>query len=211
LVKNIVVIGWGQIAELLCEHENVVGYVNAENFDNIIDVNTGKIVRKVNPNTDFGVIGIGKSYYKELRSNQWIGRGYKLGVLIHPTAYVSPNAKIDEGSVVMPLAFVDDKSSVGKCSIVGPQSALRVATVGNYCHLSIQTKILPHSKIEDYVFIGSGAAILEHIVVGKSSIIGANSTVSKNIPSNHIYLEKVKNVYLRENTISYPLTEEEKK
>jgi len=208
--KNIVVIGWGLIADLLCEHPDVVGYVKADDLEKIIDANTKKVIAHVDPEFHRGVIGIGKCEYKELRSKQWLAKGYKLSTLIHPTAYVSPKAQIGEGSVVMPLAFIDDKSVVGRCSIIGPQSALRVATVGNYCHLAIQTKILPKAKIEDYVFIGTGAVILENKVVGTASVVGANSTVSSDIPANHIYIEKMKGDYLRKLDRTYPLTCKEK-
>jgi len=210
MVKNIVIIGWGQIADLLCEHPNVVGYVQGDNLEEIIDVNTRQVIGKVDPTRHLGVIGIGKSEYKEASSNQWLEKGYKLGILIHPTAYVSPKAQIGAGSVVMPLAFVDDKSTIGRCSIIGPQSALRVATVGNYCHLTIQTKILPNAKIEDYAFIGSGAVVLENKTVGKSSVIGANSTVSFDIPAGHIYYGKSKEACLRKIDKAYPLTHREK-
>lgn len=208
--KNIVVIGWGQIAEVLCEHPDVVGYVKAEKLEEIINAETGQVVGTVNPDFHLGVIGIGKSEYKVLRSNQWLERGYKLGKLVHPSAYVSPKAQIGDGSVIMPLAFVDNKSVVGNCTIIGPQSALRVATVGNYCHVTIQVKVLPNAVLEDYVFVGSGAVILENKKVGMSSVVGANSTVSEDIPPKHIYLEKCTEPCLRRIDKAYPLTHREK-
>lgn len=209
--KNIVVIGWGQIAESLCEYPNVEGYVRAGNLEEIIESNTKEVIAHVDQEFHLGVIGIGKSTYKELRSKQWLDKGYKLGTLIHPTAYVSPKAQIGEGSVIMQFAFVDDKSVIGKCSIIGPQSALRAAEIGNYCHLAIQTKILSNAKIEDYVFIGSGAVVLENKTIGVYSVVGANSTVSLDIPPRHIYIEKSKKSYLRKIDRVYPLTNEEKK
>ncbi len=210
MVRNIVVIGWGQIADLLCESPNVLGYTNGDNLEEIIDVETRQVIGKVNPDFHLGVIGIGKSEYKVERSRQWCERGYRLGNLVHPSAYVSPRAHIGDGSVVMPLAFVDDKSVIGICSIIGPQCALRVATIGNYCHMAIQSKVLPNAIIEDYVFLGAGSVILENKRVGRSSVIGANSTVSKDIPSNHIYIEKSKEQELREISQAYPLTKLEK-
>ena len=210
MVKNIVIIGWGQIAELLCEHEDVVGFVKGDNLEEIIDVNTKLVIEKINPDFHLGVIGIGKNKYKEVRSNQWLEKGYRLGVLIHPTSYVSPKARIGEGSVIMPLAFIDDKSIVGRCSIIGPQSALRVATIGDYCHLTIQTKILPNAKIEDYAFIGSGAVVLENKKVGMSAVVGANATVYFDIPPEHLYIERSKDYKLEKIKKDYPLTHEEK-
>ena len=208
MVRSIVIIGWGQIADLLCEHPDVVGYVR-QDLERIIDAKTGRIVGRVDPDFHVGVIGIGKSTYKERRSKQWLARGCKLGTLIHPTAYVSPKAQIGKGSVVMPLAFVDDKSRIGRCTIVGPQSALRVASVGNYCHLAIQVKVLPYSKIRDYVFVGSGSTILENIVVGQFSVVGAGSTVATNIPPRHKYIQEAY-AGVTEIRSTYPMTHKEK-
>ena len=39
-------------------------------------------------------------------------------------------------------------------------------------------------KIEDNVWIGGGAIILPGVVIGKNSVIGAGSVVTKDIPSN---------------------------
>lgn len=40
--------------------------------------------------------------------------------------------------------------------------------------------------IEDDVWIGSGARILDGIHIGKGAVIGAGSVVTKNVPSNHV-------------------------
>jgi len=41
--------------------------------------------------------------------------------------------------------------------------------------------------IEDNVFIGAYSTILKGVFIGKNSIIGANSVVTKNIPANQIW------------------------
>jgi len=41
--------------------------------------------------------------------------------------------------------------------------------------------------IEDNVFIGAHATILKGVCIGKNSIIGASSVVTKNIPANEIW------------------------
>lgn len=210
MVRNIVVIGWGQIADLLCEFPEVVGYVQGGNLEEIISLESRKVIGRVNPDFHLGVIGIGKSSYKLESSTAWLARGYRLGKLVHSSAYVSPRAKIGEGSVVMPLAFIDGASTVGRCSIIGPQCAVRVASIGNYCHLAIQSKVLPKATIEDCVFLGAGSTVLEGVMVCNSSVLGASATASKDIPSKHLYIERSRDPILREIQISYPLTEREK-
>lgn len=55
--------------------------------------------------------------------------------------------------------------------------------------MQVLKKILGYSKIglvdiEDGVFIGAGSTILPNVRIGKNSIIGANTVVTKNIPQN---------------------------
>ena len=53
---------------------------------------------------------------------QWIYRieeaGGKLTTLIHPSAYVSPKAKVSAGCVILPSAIVNTGSKVGKGCII---------------------------------------------------------------------------------------------
>ncbi len=41
-------------------------------------------------------------------------------------------------------------------------------------------------EIKDNVYIGSGACILGGIVIGNNSVIGANATVTKDVPENAV-------------------------
>ncbi len=43
-----------------------------------------------------------------------------------------------------------------------------------------------HPNISDNVVIGAGAKVLGPITVGKNSKIGANSVVTRNVPSNTV-------------------------
>jgi acetyltransferase-like isoleucine patch superfamily enzyme len=55
--------------------------------------------------------------------------------------------------------------------------------------------------IEDDVWIGSGAIILQGVRIGKGSIVGAGSVVSRNVPEYSIYTG-VKNRMIKERFLS---------
>lgn len=210
MVKKLVVLGWGIIADLLCSFPNVIGYVKLNDFETVYSSKTRKKICRVGKNLD-GIIGIGKNTYKEEMARAWEEAGYSLGKLVHPLAYIHSDARLGKGSVVMPLAFIDDKSKIGECTIIGPQSAVRVGSIGNFCHLSIQSKVLPSSCLEDYVTLEAGAIVLENRIVGKGSVIGANAVVTKNILPYHRYTLNIsKNYNLRPIRYNYPLTAKEK-
>ncbi len=210
--KGIVVIGQGKISRSISKFPGVIGYVKIDEMKKVLSPDNSEYLFDVDPENHFGVIGIGKTIYKEIRSKEWKDLGYKLGVLIHPSSFVDERALIGEGSVIWPLCYIDDGSTIGECTTIGPQCAVRGAKIGNYCHLTIQNKILPESSLEDFVFLGAGATILEKVSIGKGSVVGANSTVLKNIPERMIYYEKkegrTKNIV---EGLYYPLTDLEKK
>jgi carbonic anhydrase/acetyltransferase-like protein (isoleucine patch superfamily) len=75
----------------------------------------------------------------------------------------------------------------------------------------MQNRILPGSCLEDLVFLGAGATILEKIKIGRGSVIAANSTVIKDVPERVFYYEeKIGKTKMIPEGIYYPLTEREK-
>jgi len=206
---KIVILGWGSIAKFLCSFPNVIGYIKLDNVNIIYDSKTDKKLRLVDIDVE-GVIGIGKNVYKEEITSVWLENNHSLGRLIHPSAYIGKNTQIGLGSVVMPLAFIDDSSIIGKSCIVGPQSALRAAKIGNYCHLSIQSRVLPNATLQDYVTLETNTTVLEGRIIGKHSVIGADVLVTKDIPSNHIYRKNTDSYTLEKLTRDFPLTQFEK-
>ncbi len=49
-----------------------------------------------------------------------------------------------------------------------------------------QRNVKRHPTLEDNVVVGSGAQILGPIIVGKNSLIGSNSVVTKNVPEKSV-------------------------
>ena len=49
-----------------------------------------------------------------------------------------------------------------------------------------QRNIKRHPTLEDNVVVGSGAQILGPITIGKNSLIGSNSVVTKNVPEKSV-------------------------
>lgn len=74
---------------------------------------------------------------------------------------------------------------ISKNVLIGPQVSIRSSN-----HSLDRTKRHVHNPgkiiIEENVWIGANATILPNVVIGKNSIIGAGSVVTKSIPSNCI-------------------------
>lgn len=104
------------------------------------------------------------------------------GVIIMPPAYINIGAYVDEGTMV------DSHALVGSC-----------AQIGKNVHLSAGVQIggvlepigLAPVVIEDDVFIGAGAVIVEGIQVLKGAVIAPGVTLSKSIPVYDTVNERV--------------------
>jgi serine O-acetyltransferase len=95
------------------------------------------------------------------------------GVEIHPAATIGKRFFIDHGMGVV----------IGETAIVGDDVMLyHDVTLGGRS----LAKVKRHPTVGDRVTIGSGARILGDVTLGDDSQIGANSVVTKDVPSGAV-------------------------
>ena len=93
------------------------------------------------------------------------------GIEIHPAVKIGKNLFIDHGMGIV----------IGETTIIGDNvSIYQGVTLGG----TKWEKKKRHPTVNDNVIIGAGAKVLGPNSVGKNSKIGANSVVTKNVPSN---------------------------
>lgn len=105
--------------------------------------------------------------------------------LVHPTAYVSPLATLGAGTFVGARSVIAAGAALGEHVFVN-----RGVTIGHDTRVGAFSRIQPGSavgglsKIGRGVTIGIGATLIERLVVGDNAVIGAGSTVLKDVPDN---------------------------
>ena len=102
------------------------------------------------------------------------------GIEIHPGAKIGKNLFIDHGMGVV----------IGETSEIGDNVTIyHNVTLGGIApsiNSNDQRNMKRHPTLEDNVVIGSGAQILGPITIGKNSLIGSNSVVTKNVPEKSV-------------------------
>ena len=97
------------------------------------------------------------------------------GIEIHPAVKIGKNFFIDHGMGIV----------IGETTVIGNNvSIYQGVKLGG----TKWEKKKRHPNISDNVVIGAGAKVLGPISVGKNSKIGANSVVTKNVPSNTVVI-----------------------
>ena len=114
---------------------------------------------------------------------------YILPVVISPRAYVSKNARIGEGTIVMHDTILNSNSSVGKNCIINNKVLIEHdSMIGSHCHISTGAIVNGGVTVGSGCFIGSGAVTMQSVKIGNNSIIGAGAVIRKDVDANQTVL-----------------------
>ncbi|AGK52655.1 acetyltransferase [Bacillus sp. 1NLA3E] len=193
---NIAIIGQGGHSKVitdllsLSKKHSIIGYFDDRHID-----------LTVKDNTFFGPVIMVKKlldYFKDIKVIIAIGDNKirkkiveRLGfseesyiTLIHPSAIISPSAKIGTGTVIMAYSVVQADTEIGRHSIINTSTVIEHDNViGDFVHVSPNVTLTGAVQIEEGVHIGAGASIIPNLSIGEWSVIGAGATVINCIPS----------------------------
>ena len=112
-------------------------------------------------------------------------RGMRFATIVHPTAHVSRNSTVGEGSVIFPGVIVATRTEIGRHVIVNRGSLVGHHTrIGDYCSLMPGSNVAGACEIGESTYVGMGAIVMDHKTIGSQSVIAAGSVVTKDFPSN---------------------------
>lgn len=134
-------------------------------------------------------ISVGDNYIRTEIANKIRKRCGTLPQLIHPTVIVSKRATVADNVVVHANSVIQAGTSIGFDSVISYNVSLtHTSQIGRSCYLAAGSNVGAYVNVEDNVFIGQGATIISGKVerIGKNSIVGAGSLVTKSVPSNVI-------------------------
>ncbi len=133
-----------------------------------------------------GVNRIRRAVVEELQAKaKGYGHTLEFSIAIHPSAVVSPSAKIGEGTVVMAGAVINADAVIGKHCIVNTGASIdHECIIEDYCHIAPGVNISGDTHVGEGTWVGVGSCVIQGIIVGKNCMIGAGSVVVRDIPDN---------------------------
>jgi len=109
----------------------------------------------------------------------------KLATLIHPSAIISPLAKIGKNVLVMAGTVITANSIIGDHVCILPNTVVHHdSNVGEYTLIGSNVVIAGYTEIGKQCYIGSGSSIINSINIGDHSLVGIGSNVIDSIPEN---------------------------
>jgi len=124
-------------------------------------------------------------------------------VNVGPFSRIRPGSFLSKGSRVGNFVEVK-KSKVGKNSKINHLSYVGDAVIGKNVNIGAGTitcnydgKKKNKTKISDGAFVGSNTALVAPIKIGKNAIIGAGSTITKNVKDKSLGLTRTKQIEVK--------------
>jgi len=128
-------------------------------------------------------LGIGDNRSRERVFGLIVSSGFEVLTVVHPSAVISPRAKLGVGTVVMALVAVNPDAEVGVGGILNTGCVVEHdCRVGAFAHLSPNGVLGGGVEIGDRSHLGLGAVVLPLVKVGSDVRVGAGAAVTKDVP-----------------------------
>lgn len=153
---NLLIIGAGSFSTEIEEMARLVGYTDIAFVDDhpekaVSDPVIGKMseIAELRLQYDNALVALGNNANRLKYHILLEEAGYKIPTLIHPTAYVSPDAQLAPGCIIRTFAVVGRYAELGKATILN---------IG--------------AKVDHHCVIGEGSHLLINSVVRASKTVG---------------------------------------
>lgn len=128
------------------------------------------------------VVAIGDNYarFKVITLMETILLGVTFPVIIHPTAVIANRVEVQHGTVILANAVVNSRCAIGKGCLLNTGCILEHdGILGDFGSLAPRSVTGGGVHISEFSAIGIGATILENRRIGKHTVIGAGSVVTR--------------------------------
>lgn len=134
-------------------------------------------------------LGIGHNFSREQATIALLDKypEVRMPVIVHQTAWVSPSAILDAGTIVMAQASVGPYATTGRGALLNTAASLdHESQLGDFASLGPGAHTGGQVVIGARTMVGLNAGILQGISVDSDSVIGAHALVRKNISANTV-------------------------
>ncbi|WP_136668962.1 acetyltransferase [Flavobacterium sp. H122] len=131
-------------------------------------------------------VALGNPQTKSKVVNQLLNSNLTFPALIHPSVIISKDyVIIEQGCIICAGNIITCNVKIEKFTILNLSCTVgHDTTIGAYSSFMPSVNISGEVKIEECVYVGTGAKIINQLHIGKGTIVGAGAVVSKSLPEN---------------------------
>ena len=171
---------------LLLQGMRVLAFIDADatkHGSRVLDIPVvGGISEVAAANRPAIAMGIGDNTSRRREFERWRADGYDIVTVLHPSAAVSPHARIGAGAVILANVVVNVAAEIGENVILNSS-----CSVDHHCVVAAHTHIAPGATLAGNVrvgqetLIGARAVVIQGISIGDKSVLGAGAVAVADI------------------------------
>ena len=128
------------------------------------------------------IVAVGEPANRKALYERTVGGGYRLGVIVHPTAVVSPTATLKPGAVVKDSVSISSGAVIGENVYINGISLIgHGVVIGAHSQISSHVVIAGNTTVGTGVYVGISACIRDHIEIGDGAVISMGAAVMKSV------------------------------
>ena len=164
--KSLIIIGAGSFSTEIDELAGLLGYTDIAFLDDNLSACSSPVIGRMNQigemrdKYDTAIVALGNNqnrmkYHEELKAYN-----YKIPILIHPTAYVSPDAQLSPGCIIRTHAVVSRYAKLGEGVIVNVGALIdHHCEIGRFSHILMGAVVRNSVRIEDGTWVNSNTVV----------------------------------------------------
>ena len=135
------------------------------------------------------IVAIGHDQIRKQKYNELLGLGFTPTTIIHPKAIISPHAILAKGCYVGANVMINPQADIGENTILNTACVIEHdVIIGAHSQISPMAVLCGGVKLGGLGYIGANAVIRQLIEIVTGTVIGAGSTVVKNITQQGTYI-----------------------
>lgn len=160
---NLIILGAGGYGQTVADLAEQSGEYEVIHF--LDDNSTAKnVIGKCNDFVNYKDCMIYPAFGNNKMRLEWVKRllneNYRVPTIIHPTAYISPKAKIEEGCVILPHAVINTNCMINIGCIINCGSIIdHGCVIEEGVHVCLGAIVKAENRIEKYSKIEAGNVI----------------------------------------------------
>lgn len=148
-------------------------------------------------NAVVGVGYLGKSDLRERLYERLKSIGFCIPIICDPSAIVSEHVKLGEGTFIGKRAIINAGSEIEKMCIINTGAIIEHdCVVEAFTHISVGSVLCGNVHVGGASFVGANATVIQGKRLGNHCIIGAGTTVRKNVKDNCMAWNREKIVFI---------------
>ena len=159
MMKRLVILGSGGYGHTVADVAEQLGYKVVFLDDAIPDHPLASFMKYIDDSTSF-IPALGNNQLRITWINKIEKQGAQLATLIHPTAYVSPTAAINSGTVILPRAIVNTDTVIERGCMINLGAIIdHGCIIEEGCHICLGAIVKGENRIERLTKIEAGEVI----------------------------------------------------